>query len=66
MIALAPITKGAYVTEYKYLEMYNNKTAEVEYIANGEGCYIVEAYVNGKRCYFDATRRMESYGRYRE
>lgn len=68
VIVRAPITKNSYVTEYKYCIMHTTKKscrkAEKDYIANSEGCYILEAKVDGSWVYFDATRRFNSYGRF--
>ena len=66
VVARAPISKGSYVTEYKYSDLHENreekKKAEEDYIANEEGCYMMEVYSNGKKLYLDATRRLHSYG----
>lgn len=64
---LTPIPKGSFVTEYKYSIIHKTScakaTAEAEYKKNGEGCYILEAFVDGKKVFLDATRKFKSYGR---
>ena len=68
VVARAPIAKGSFVTDYKYAIMHKSRQAflraERDYIDNEEGCYIMECVVNGKKVYLDATRRLNSYGRY--
>lgn len=67
VVARASISKGTYVTEYKYCKVHKTRKemnlAEKDYVFNGEGCYIMEAWVGGKKQYLDATRRYSSYGR---
>lgn len=58
---------GEYLCEYETAEVYprkDKKKREAEYAANGEGCYVLEACVEGKWLCFDATRRYNSIGRY--
>lgn len=61
------ILKGAYVTEYKCNEIHMDRKSmllkEKEYAENEEGCYILDAIIDGKKVFFDATRRFNSYGR---
>lgn len=68
VIATKSISEGQYVTDYKYNTIHNSrkqlKREEKDYIKNGEGSYILEAYVEGKKKYLDATRMFESFGRY--
>ena len=68
IVALAPISKGSFITDYKYSVLHTSlkakMKAEQDYIVNEEGCYILEARMNNKTLYFDATRRFNSYGRY--
>ena len=63
-----PIKAGEYVTDYKYKKIHHtreDKDREIEdHKANGgEGSYILEVFVGGKRIYLDATRHYKSYGR---
>lgn len=68
VIAISPISKGSYVTDYKYSALHNTRkektVAEHDYELNKEGCYMLEVFHNGKKLYLDATRRFNSYGRY--
>jgi hypothetical protein len=68
VVALAKIPKGQFITEYKYGVAYNSwkerKRAEEDYVRNGEGCYILEVFFQGKKLHLDATRRFSSYGRF--
>lgn len=67
VITTSPILKGVYVTDYKYGKIYNSKRekvkAERDYDINGEGSYILEVFVQGKKIYLDATRRINTIGR---
>ena len=67
VVTTSPIMKGVYVTDYKYGKIYQTKRekleAERDYEFNGEGCYILEVYVHGKKIYLDATRRINTIGR---
>lgn len=66
VVAEEDIEPGVYVTEYEH-ELHKSrremKAAEKDYISNNEGCFIMEAKVNGKTIYLDATRCFSSYGR---
>ena len=68
MFALESIPKHSYICEYITAEVYPRslkKSHEDEYKENGEGCYIFEARVALGQWYcFDATRRMDQFGRF--
>lgn len=64
--ALENIKMGDFVTEYKYGKKYLKKERqkfEEEYKMNEEGCYTLEAKIDGRNYCFDATRRLNCYGR---
>lgn len=68
VVVKEPILKGEFITEYKYQLSYSRdklwERAE-EYSVNGEGCYVLECQLPGNKwiC-LDATRRLNSWGRY--
>ena len=68
IVTSSRITKGTFVTEYKYGKRYYSrkemKKAESDYIVNKEGCYMLEVFVGGNKQYLDATRRFRTYGRW--
>lgn len=53
LITTLPISKGKYVTEYKYKHIYHTKKekdcAVEDLKKNKEGSYILEIYINGTR-----------------
>ena len=67
----SPIKAKAFICEYKYHKSRPpfprklRQAIEEEYRQSGEGCYILEAQdQDGAWWCFDATRRVNSYGRY--
>lgn len=69
VVAEEKIAASEFVVEYKYSESYPPKEKakrDHEYIANNEGCYILEAQLpenKGWLC-MDATRNLNCWGRY--
>lgn len=55
------------MTDSKYGKIYYTRKeklqAERDYIANGEGSYVLEVFVAGRKVYLDATRRHSTIGR---
>jgi hypothetical protein len=67
IICLEDINKGDYVAEYKYDESFPVKdraSKDREYAGNHEGCYILEAQLPKGWICLDATRNINSWGRY--
>lgn len=62
-----PIKAGEFVCEYKYSKSYpasEFRQRDSEYEENGEGCYVLEVVVGGKKVCIDATVNLDCYGRY--
>ena len=62
---LEPVKEGSYVLEYEAV-VYPRKERvkhEKEYIANSEGCFIIDVQTSGGWVCFDATRQFNSPGR---
>ena len=68
MFATADIPIQTFICEYKTTVVYSNPATyqklQNEYIINNEPCKVVEAKLNGKRYWFDATRRLNQFGAY--
>ena len=65
LILQEAVTKGAFVVEYE-ADVYPRRewpAREEEYIANGEGCYVMDVQTSQGWMCFDATRRFLSPGR---
>ena len=62
---LEPVKEGSYVLEYEAVVYPKKERAkhEKEYIANGEGCFIIDVQTSGGWLCFDATREFYSPGR---
>ena len=67
VIAKEPIQSGTYITEYKYTDLYkfrDRQAHEREHQKNGiKDVCVLDAYIRGKKHCFDATLRINSYGR---
>ena len=65
LLLLEPVREGSYVLEYGAVVYPRRERAvrEREYVANGEGCYIIDAQTSQGWMCFDATRRFLSPGR---
>ena len=60
------ISRGSYVTEYKYDKLYparERKKFEDIYELNQELVYVLDTHINGRKMCIDATRRLYSIGR---
>ena len=65
--AVKLIMKSEYVFEYNTTAVLNEKKNEElqrEYELNNEASCTIEAKVQGKKMFFDATRHMDQFGRY--
>lgn len=65
LFLLEPVKEGSYVVEYEAVVYPRTKRAqhEKEYIANSEGCFIIDVQTSGGWVCFDATRKFHSPGR---
>ena len=67
VIAKEAIPINSFVCEYKATGVYSTqqyRQREKEYLENDEIVANIEAKVNGKIMHFDATRRLNQFGRY--
>ena len=67
MFALETIPTESFICEYKTTGVYMKEEFESrdkKYTINSEFSTSVEAKINGKICFFDATQRYNQFGRY--